>query len=284
MPISNGNFFSIPPLDVEHKMILPTARLYQKLSFKFNALYQDIQAAWNDSQREALTVIKQTYQHPLAAAQSWYEQTAAGGARLYNRLSAELQDWYGDLGRTAVDVHASVATAAHELYQHPAAAMTAWYQHAGDKGGALMTKAQAELQPIYQQWQTTLNVGKAKADRAVDYLQNAWEHPQQTALSALEPVTRSAASAAAQAEHYLQLFLASPSEFTASMLAPLSAYIKTESASAKAALIDSYHTLVDMASLIAAQPGLTLHALYNKTLSALLNVYYDVVSSLLVTV
>jgi hypothetical protein len=282
--LSNSDFFTIPPLDVENKMIQPTVRLYQKLSFKFNTLSQDIQNTWLDMQSSTIAGIKQMYRHPDDTIRLWYGQAADTGAQLYARLNSEWQSLYQKMSQTALNVRDSIATTAQQFYEHPGPTVTAWYQHAGNKGNALIAEAQTELQPIYQQWQTTLTAGKTKAEQAVDHLQTLLEHPQQAALSALEPVARTAANASAQAEHYLQMFLAHPAEFIASMIAPLTAYIKSESAEAKAALIDTYYGLVDMANLIASQPGLMIHAFYNKTLAALLNVYYDVISSLLVTV
>jgi hypothetical protein len=78
------------------------------------------------------------------------------------------------------------------------------------------------------------------------------------------------------------MFMDNPEQFMLSALAPITDYMTSHSADAEAILISSYYALADFFSLLMAQPSATLQALSHNALSALLDVYFDVISSLLV--
>ena len=85
-------------------------------------------------------------------------------------------------------------------------------------------------------------------------------------------------------ERYWQLFMDSPEQFMMDALASITGYRGELGENAEAVLISSYYALADLFGLLLAQPASTLQAMYRKTLSALLDVYFEVISSLMVMV
>ena len=77
------------------------------------------------------------------------------------------------------------------------------------------------------------------------------------------------------------MFMANPEQFMVTALAPVTAYLSSLTHDAEAVLLSSYYVLADLFSLLMSQPSATLQALYRNTLSALLDFYFDVISSLL---
>ncbi|WP_432741388.1 hypothetical protein ABXJ76_14235 [Methylobacter sp. G7] len=219
---NDPNFFTIRQLDLENKLILPTTKLYDQVSFQLNALYQDIRSV-------------------------------------------------------LIDAHYLVSATAKQLYEHPVATMTAWYEQAAYTGTALYAQAQAVVTPVYQHWQIQVTTGK---EQTIQFLQAFWANPEQVTLATFEPVTRYVAAFTEQSERYWQLFIDSPEQFTVTALAPVTGYLSSLSQDAEAVLISSYYALADLFSLLMAQPSATVEALYHNTLSFLLDVYFDVISSL----
>jgi len=225
MPLFNHpDFFTHRELDLENKLILPTAKLYNQAVFQLNALYQDIRSV-------------------------------------------------------LIDTHSVIAAAAKQVYAHPVETLTAWYDQSVQTGTVLYAQAQATALPVYQGWQVKFNVGREKAGQ---YLQAFWDNPEQAAATAFEPVSRYATGAAEKSTLYWQAFSDNPEQFMASAFAPVSHYLASLTEEAEALLLGSYYALVDLSGLLMAQPSATFQALYRNTLSALLDVYFDVISSLLV--
>jgi len=217
------DFFTIRQIDLENKLILPTAQLYNQVSFKVNALYQAI----------------------------------------HNAL---------------IDAHSVVATAAKQVYEHPVETLTAWYEQTAYAGNALYGEVQASVLPVYQDWQVKVNAGKQATGQ---YLQAFWENPEQVTLATIEPLTRYVAAVGVQSERYWQLLLDNPEQLLASVLAPVTGYLASLTQETEAVLISSYYVLAELFSLLMRQPSVTLKALYHNTLSALLEAYFDIISSLL---
>ena len=97
-------------------------------------------------------------------------------------------------------------------------------------------------------------------------------------------MTRYVCDVTEQSERYWQLFMDSPEQFMMEAHAPITGYLSSLGENAEAVLISSYYALADLFSLLIAQPSATFQALYRNTLSALLDVYFEVISSLLVMV
>lgn len=199
--------------------------------------------------------------------------------QLYGQVSFQLKALYHDIRSVLTEAHSVVASAAKQVYEHPVETLTAWYDQAAYTGGTLYAQVQAVVLPIYQDWQVQMNAGKEKSGQ---YLQAFWDSPEQVTLSTFEPVTRYVTTVAEQSGRYWQMFLDNPEQFMTTALGPVTGYLASLSEDAEAVLISSYYALADLFSLLMAQPSATLQALYRNTLSALLDVYFDVISSLLV--
>jgi hypothetical protein len=282
MPFLNeSNLFTVQQLDLENKLILPTSQLLDRIVFKSNMLYQDIHNVLINTYTSAAANVRQILESPLEKMMSWYDQAAASGAELYTLTHMQLNQLYQDAAKVALKAHSQVATAAKQIYEHPKDTATAWYQQASHESAGLVAKMQAEIHPVYQQLH--VNISKVK-DNTIQDLQTFLDHPQQTTIAVLEPVTRNAAAVIEQAEKNLLFLKNSPEQFLASAFTPVTNYLSTQTESTKTALLNSYSTLVDLTNLLASQPNAAFHAIYNKTLSALLDVYFTLISSLLVAV
>lgn len=225
---NHPDFLTIRQLDLENKLLAPTAKLYAQVSFKLDLLYQDIR-----------TVL--------------------------------------------IDAHSFASATAKQVYDHPVETITAWYSYAVNSGNQLYAQVQNDVLPkaeaLYQHWQIQAVAGVEKAGQS---WQAFWDNPAQVTIATFEPVTRYAATATEQSGQYLQMFLDNPEQFIAGMLAPVTGYLNSLTESAEGVLINGYYTLSDLFSLLIAQPSATLHALYNSTLSTLLDIYYELISSVLV--
>ncbi len=199
--------------------------------------------------------------------------------KLYGQVGFKLNALYQDIHNVLIDFHGKVAIAGKQLYDHPVETLTVWYQQTAYAGNALYAQVQTSVLPVYQDWQVKVNAGK---DATSQYLQAFWDNPDQVALATIEPVTRYLAAISVQSEHYWQLLLDNPEQLMASALAPVTGYLTTLTQDAEAILISSYYFLAELFRLLMTQPSVTLQALYNNTLSALLEAYFDIISSLLV--
>jgi hypothetical protein len=199
--------------------------------------------------------------------------------KLYSQVSFKLSALYQGIHSALIDVHSMVATAAKQVYEHPVETLTAWSEHAAYASNALYAQVQASVLPVYQGWQVKVNAGKEITGQ---YLQAFWDNPDQVTLATLEPVTRYVAAVTGQSERYWQLFLDNPEQFMASVLSPVTGYLASLTQETEATLISSYYVLAELFRLLMTQPSETLQALYNNTLAAFLEAYFDIVSSLLV--
>jgi hypothetical protein len=199
--------------------------------------------------------------------------------KLYSQVSFKLNALYQDIHTVLIDFHGKVAVAGKQVYDHPVETLTAWYEQAAYAGNALYAQVQTSVLPTYQGWQVKVNAGKEATSQ---YLQAFWDNPDQVTLATLEPVTRYVAAVTGQSERYWQLFLDNPEQFMASVLSPVTGYLASLTQETEAVLISSYYVLAELFRLLMMQPSATLQALYHNTLSALLDAYFDTVSSLLV--
>lgn len=199
-------------------------------------------------------------------------------SQLFSQVRFKLNNLYQDIQNTLIDAHSVVASSAKQVYDQPVPTITAWYEQAKNSGTALLDETQTNILPAYQNMLAQWSTGKA---HAIQHFHSFWENPEQTTLTALEPVIRYTTTVSAQAGHTLRLFLDNPEQFTAAALAPVNAYLISFTENSKVALINTYYALTDLFNLLAAQPLATLQATYHNTLSSLLDVYFNVISSFL---
>ncbi|MGR9085830.1 MAG: hypothetical protein ACU841_02005 [Gammaproteobacteria bacterium] len=201
-------------------------------------------------------------------------------AKLYSQVRFQLNALYRDVADALRDVRSVVESTAREIFDRPLETMTAWYEQAGNRGADLYSQTWDSVVPVYQNWHARIVTGK---EHTLQHLKSFWNNPEQTIRAALEPVNRAVASASELAEKNLQLFLDNPEQYAASAMAPVIDYLSTMTENSKAVLINSYSALVELLGMLIAQPSATLEAVYTNVLSALLDVYYAVISSLLAT-
>jgi hypothetical protein len=199
-------------------------------------------------------------------------------AQLFSQVRFQLNNLYQDIQNTLIDAHSMVASSAKQVYDQPVPTITAWYEQAKNSGAALLNEAQTNALPAYHNMLAQWSTGKA---HALQHFRSFWDNPEQTVLTALEPVIRYTTTASAKAGHTVQLFLDNPEQFMAAALAPVTAYLTSFTENSKAVLISTYHALTDLFNLLATQPLTALQTAYHGTLSALLDVYFNVISSFL---
>ena len=199
--------------------------------------------------------------------------------KLYSQISFQLNSLYQDIRNILIDAHQIISVAAKQVYEHPVETITAWYEQAAYTTSALYAQAQTAVSPVYQHWQVQVNTGKEKTTQ---YLQDFLDNPEQVTRATFEPVTRYVTTIAEQSEQYWQLFMNNPEQFIAATLAPVTDYLASLTKDTEAVLINSYYALTNIFNVLMAQPLATVNTLYRNTLSSLLDVYFDVISSLLI--
>ena len=199
--------------------------------------------------------------------------------KLYSQISFKLNALSQDIHSALIDVHSIVANAAKQIYDHPVETLTAWYEQAVHSGAAIYAQGQTSVLPVYQGWQVKVNLAKEKTGQ---YLQAFWDNPAQVTSATFEPVTRYVTAITEQSERSWQLFMENPEQFMMTALAPITGYLSALGENAEAVLVSSYYALANLFSLLIAQPLATFQALYRNALSALLDVYFEVISSLMV--
>lgn len=199
-------------------------------------------------------------------------------AKLFGQVRFQVNTLYQDIQNNVIEAHSAVASSAKQVYDQPLPTIAAWYEQAKNSGAALLNEAQTNVLPVYQEMLAKWSNGKA---HALQHFHNFWENPEQTTLTALEPAIRHAAAASAQAGQTIRLFLDNPEQFTAAALAPVTSYLTSFTENSKVVLINTYYALTDLFNLLASQPLATFQATYHNTLAALLDVYFNVISSFL---
>ena len=199
--------------------------------------------------------------------------------KLYSQVGFKLNALSQDIQSALIDVHSLLANAARQVYEHPVETLTAWYEQAVYSGAAIYAQSQDSVLPVYRGWQVKLNLAKEKTGH---YLQAFWDNPEQVTSATIEPVTRYVTAITEQSERNWQLFMENPEQFMMTSLAPITGYLSSLGENADTVLVSSYYALADFFSVLTAQPLATFQALYRNALSALLDVYYEVISSLMV--
>lgn len=200
---------------------------------------------------------------------------------LYNQTSFQLNSLYQDISSALINAHDIVAIHAKQLYLNPTKTLSVWYDQATAMSTAYYTQVQAVVLPVYQNWQAKLDTGKEKV---VQNFQAFWDNPEQVTVATFQPLAQYVTNATEQSSQYLTLFMDNPEQFLSSAFVPVTHYLSSLSDDAEAILISSYYALADLSKLLLEQPSATVQSLYHNALSALLDTYFDIISSLLVTI
>lgn len=189
------DFFDLKPLDLEHKVFLPTRELYSSLSLQLNELCQQIKTVLLDWHAEVAVSAKQFYAHPVETGSQWYAQAIDYGTQMYAQVN--------------------------EVYF-------------------------PKVESMYEQ---TIVAATQLGRQAGEFWQAFYDHPQATVAALVEPVTNYTNQAIDVAEVYF---------------------------------VSVYSAILDLFELMLEQPTETLEAIYQNVLAELLDVYFQMISSLLV--
>jgi hypothetical protein len=186
--------------------------------------------------------------------------------KLLNQVNLQLNRLYQDIRSALIDAHSSVATTAKQVYEQPGETLDAWYEQT--------------LLPLYREGQISLSTG---TEQAKQYLYAFWDNPRQVTEASVEPLTLYMLDVADQSAQYWLAFTVNPELFISTAFAPITEYLSTLNDAAEVVLVNGYYSVVELFSLLMAQPSITLQAMYHNTLSALLEIYFDTISSLLIS-
>jgi hypothetical protein len=200
---------------------------------------------------------------------------------LYNQTTFQLNSLYQDISSALINAHDIVAIHTKQLYLNPTKTLSVWYDQATAMSTAYYTQAQAVVLPVYENWQAKLNTSKEKV---IQNFQVFWDNPEQVTVATFQLLTQYVTNATEQSSQYLKLFMDNPEQFLSSAFAPVTYYLSSLSDDAEAILISSYYALADLSKLLLEQPSATIQSIYHNALSALLDTYFDIISSLLVTI
>lgn len=194
--------------------------------------------------------------------------------KVYEQLGFQLNSLYHDIRSVLINAHREVATVAKQVYEHPVETVINWV----DACAVLYAQAQTVVVPLYQQLQVSAQSGK---ENLIHYAQAWWENPTQVTVSTFKPITDYVSTVANQSTMYWQAFSENPEQFIATACLPLTNYLSLVGNEAEAILISHYYALGELFTVLMAQPSATLQALYHHSLSALLDSYFNIISSLL---
>ncbi|PKM11520.1 MAG: hypothetical protein CVV13_08820 [Gammaproteobacteria bacterium HGW-Gammaproteobacteria-3] len=180
-------------------------------------------------------------------------------SQLYTQTVSRLNSLYLDIKQALIDFHSALATQAQDLYQHPVETTSAWYGQAVDYGANVYASISGQWLPkaeaAYQQ--SMIEVSEL-GQQFGQFWQTFYDNPEAVTISLIAPVST----------HFTNMIDASGS-YISSTIAVSEAYLKS-----------LYSALTELFNLLLEQPELTLNALYQNTLSALLEIYFGLVSSL----
>lgn len=168
---------------------------------------------------------------------------------LYSNLGLQLNELYQHIKTVLFDVHAQMAAAAKQFYAHPVETASQWYAQGVDYGTTTFAQLNEVYMPKVEALYERMTAEATQfGHQAGEFWQAFYDHPQATVASLVEPMTNYANQALEVSEDYL---------------------------------ISIYSAMLELIDLLMEQPAETLEAVYQSTLAALLDGYYQLISSLL---
>lgn len=168
---------------------------------------------------------------------------------LYSSLSLQLNELYRQIKTVLLDWHAEVAVAAKQFYAHPLETGSQWYAQAVDYGAQMYAQVNEVYFPkVESMYEQTIAEATQLGRQAGEFWQAFYDHPQATVAALVEPVTNYTNQALDVAEVYF---------------------------------VSVYSAILELFDLMLEQPTETLEAVYQNVLAGLLDVYFQMISSLL---
>lgn len=181
-------------------------------------------------------------------------------SELYRQTISRLNTFYHDVNQVLGNLHDVIAAEARGFYDHPFETATNFYDQMVAYGAGVYALVSEQILPRAEATFRQIVDNMAKLmQQTGEFWQAFYDNPEAATVSLIEPV-------AAQ---------------LSSMIDASQSYLEASLEASVAYLISVYSALVDFFKLLLDQPSATLYALYQNTLAALLDVYFDLVSSLL---
>ncbi|MGR9115327.1 MAG: hypothetical protein ACU85E_06140 [Gammaproteobacteria bacterium] len=181
-------------------------------------------------------------------------------SKLYTQTMWKLNSVYQEIKEVLINFHDEVATEAGRFYQNPVETSAAWYQQAVEYSTRAYAYVAAQMWP-----QAEAGYRQVVADvtefgqQTGEFWHAFYENPEEVTVSLVEPISM---------------------RFN-SMVDASQAYMNASLETVEAYLLGLYSASIELFKLLIEQPGNTITALYQNMLSALLDLYFDLVSSLL---
>ena len=171
--------------------------------------------------------------------------------QLLHQVYAQLGSLYLQLREALIDFHSVIAIASKQLYDQPIETTKLWYSQLSEKSSELQARLVEqvipEAQENYDQIVARISDFGSKSNMV---FQKMVDNPEEITAQTIES---------------LNVFVSETVDITAEQLTEL----KSRSA--------------DLIALLLEKPAATLDSLYTDLLNAMLNTYFELVSSLLVT-
>lgn len=169
-------------------------------------------------------------------------------SQLYNQTCEQLKTFYNSTINALLDTHEQMAVSAKQVYEQPTQTLTEWYGVLQQNGNEAMTLVKNELLPkmdSYYQHSVTLSVN------AGEKMKMYWQHVENN-----------------------------PKQVTDSLFSVANNLVSQ----LKVLTNQSMESLLDLGNLLVVQPVETVQALYRNSLSAVVDTYFDLVSTLLISI
>jgi hypothetical protein len=168
--------------------------------------------------------------------------------QLYNQTLEQLKTSYDDAVTMVLDTHLSIAASTKQIYERPPMdTLTEWASVLQNSGNDFITLVKTDVLPKADGYYQQLVVSLVEtSDKVKPVLQETWNNPKQ----ALDFVSAATVNVFSQIKN-----------------------VTTQNAEA----------LMDLGNVFVIQPVETAQALYRNVLSATVDTYFDLVSSLLIT-
>ncbi len=165
------------------------------------------------------------------------------------QLNAQIRALYIDIREQLLAFPADIAAAAKQVYEQPLPTMSVWYDQA--------VKSSQEFYALFQ--------NEMVPSVTVTYQQ----------------VVADVTDAGLQAIQYGNTFWQDPEAQVTALYEQLSTLLNSGLNVTEATLANLYDAMGDLLGLLLEQPGNTVQALYYNTMSALLDLYFSIVTTLL---
>lgn len=170
--------------------------------------------------------------------------------KLYYQIGEQLTILYSDIRRLLIDIHDHAAVMVRRFYDQPLESLNTWSDRLTAIGDDFRARVEYQWLPdaeaFYRHWQARV-IAESDAAGA------SWRR-----------------------------FQDDPERFALDVLTAMANHLDSIADSIEALLINQYYVLSELLSWISSQPATAMQAAYHHALAKLLDIYYDIVSSLLV--